>query len=219
MTDQKRLRADAERNRIRLLDAAAELFAAKGLSVGLDEIAHHAGVGVATAYRRFPDKRQLIEELLDERVDRMVELAEHALAASDPWDGLAEFLDQGTELQVLNRGVREIVLGSDHATALSDRARARVEPLIGQLLDRAQASGAVRPDLVLTDLPLIQFMISAAADLTSPRAPDLWRRSLALIIDGLRTPEPQPLPQPGLSPNELAAAVQDAPAPTSQPGC
>ena len=141
----------------------------------------------------------------------MVELAEHALAAPDPWDGLAEFLDQVTELQVLNRGVREIIFGSEHATALADRARARVEPLIGQLLDRAQASGTVRPDLVLTDLPLIQFMISAGADLIGPHAPELWRRYLALIIDGLRTPQPQPLPQPGLNSDELAAAVRNAP--------
>jgi AcrR family transcriptional regulator len=212
MPDQKRLRADAERNRLRLLDAAAELFATKGLSVGLDEIAHHAGVGVGTAYRRFADKSQLIEELLDERVAGMVALAEHALAATDPWDGLASYLEHATELLVLNRGVREIVYGSEHATAFVDRARARVEPLIERLLDRAQASGAVRRDVVFSDMPLIQFMISAAADLTAPQAPELWRRYLALMIDGLRTPDPQPLPQPGLSPDELAASIRHAPA-------
>src|SRR5438067_12790924 len=103
MSTEKPLRADAERNRRRILEAAAELFATKGLSVGLDEIARHAGVGVGTAYRRFPHKTQLIEELLDERVARMVELGEHALAASDPWEGLASYLEQATELLVLNR--------------------------------------------------------------------------------------------------------------------
>src|SRR2546423_10437444 len=94
MATQKPLRADAERNRRRVLDAAAELFAAKGLAVGLDEIARHAGVGVGTAYRRFPDKRELIEELYEDRVARMVALAERALAADDAWEGLAGFIEQ-----------------------------------------------------------------------------------------------------------------------------
>src|SRR5215216_4777906 len=104
-TTEKPLRADAERNRRRILDAAADLFADKGLSVGLDEIAHHAGVGVGTAYRRFPDKRQLIEALFDERLDRLVELAERGLAADDAWEGLTGFLEQATELQIANRGL------------------------------------------------------------------------------------------------------------------
>ena len=208
MTTQKPLRADAERNRKRILDGAAELFAAKGLSVGLDEIAHHAGVGVGTAYRRFPDKRQLIEALFEERLDRIVELAERGLAADDAGEGLTGFLEQATELQIQNRGLREILIGSEYSTALAARARARLAPLMEQLVRRAQASGALRDDVVATDLPLLQFMVSASAELTPPHAPQLWRRYLALAIDGLRTPDPHPLPQPGLSPDELDAAMQ-----------
>jgi len=208
MTTQKPLRADAERNRKRILDGAAELFAAKGLSVGLDEIAHHAGVGVGTAYRRFPDKRQLIEALFEEHLDRIVELAERGLAADDAGEGLTGFLEQATELQIQNRGLREILIGSEYSTALAARARARLAPLMEQLVRRAQASGALRDDVVATDLPLLQFMVSASAELTPPHAPQLWRRYLALAIDGLRTPDPHPLPQPGLSPDELDAAMQ-----------
>jgi AcrR family transcriptional regulator len=207
MTTQKPLRADAERNRKRILDAAAELFAAKGLSVGLDEIAHHAGVGVGTAYRRFPDKRQLIGALFEERLDRLVELAERALAADDAWQGLTGFLERATELQIHNRGLREIIIGSDYGTALARRARDRIAPLTERLVRRAQASGALRDDVVATDLPLLQFMLSSSAELTPPEAPELWRRYLALAIDGLRTPDPHPLPQPGLSPDELEAAL------------
>ena len=210
MTTQKPLRADAERNRKRILEGAAELFAAKGLSVGLDEIAHHAGVGVGTAYRRFPDKRQLIEALFEERLDRIVELAERGLAADDAGEGLTGFLEQATELQIQNRGLREILIGSEYSTALAARARARLAPLLEQLVRRAQASGALRDDVVATDLPLLQFMVSASAELTPPHAPQLWRRYLALAIDGLRTPEPHPLPQPGLSPDELDAVMQRA---------
>jgi AcrR family transcriptional regulator len=210
MTTQKPLRADAERNRKRILDGAAELFAAKGLSVGLDEIAHHAGVGVGTAYRRFPDKRQLIEALFEERLDRIVELAERGLAADDAGEGLTGFLEQATELQIQNRGLREILIGSEYSTAFAARARARLAPLMEQLVRRAQASGALRDDVVVTDLPLLQFMVSASAELTPPHAPQLWRRYLALAIDGLRTPDPHPLPQPGLSPDEFDAAMHKA---------
>jgi AcrR family transcriptional regulator len=148
------LRADAARNRGRILAAAAELFAAKGLSVGLHEIAHHAGVGVGTAYRRFPDERQLIEALFEERLDRLAEVAERALAADDPWDGLAGFLEQATELQIQNRGLREIITGSDHGSALTARARATLAPATEQLVRRAQASGTLRADVVAADLPL-----------------------------------------------------------------
>ena len=210
MTTEKPLRADAERNRRRIIEAAAELFAAKGLSVGLDEIAHHAGVGVGTAYRRFPDKRRLIEALFEERLDRLVELAERALDADDTWEGLTGFLEQATELQIHNRGLRDIIIGSDHGTALAARARDRLAPLTEQLVRRAQASGALRADVVATDMPLLQFMVSSAAELTPPHAPELWRRYLALAIDGLRTPDPHPLPQPGLSPDELDVAVRKA---------
>jgi AcrR family transcriptional regulator len=210
MTTEKPLRADAERNRRRILEAAAERFAAKGLSVGLDEIAHHAGVGVGTAYRRFPDKRRLIEALFEDRLDRVVELAERALEADDAWEGLTGFLEQATELQIENRGLRELVFGSDHGTALAARARASLAPLTEQLVRRAQESGPLRADVVATDVPLLQFMASSAAELTPPDAPELWRRYLALVMDGLRTPEPHPLPQPGLSPDELDVIVRNA---------
>jgi AcrR family transcriptional regulator len=210
MTAERPLRADAERNRRRILDAAAELFAAKGLSVGLDEIAHHAGVGVGTAYRRFPDKRRLIEALFDERLDRLVALAERALAADDAWLGLTDFLEQATELQIANRGLRELVFGSDHATTLAARAHARLAPLAEELVRRAQAGGALRADVVATDLPLVQFIVSSAAEL-APHAPQLWRRYLAIMLDGLRTPDPHPLPQPALAPAELPGAMRATP--------
>jgi AcrR family transcriptional regulator len=209
MTIEKPLRADAERNRRRILDAAAELFATKGLSVGLDEIAHHARVGVGTAYRRFPDKRQLIEELFEDRVARMVELAEEALAADDSWEGLAGFLERATELQIANRGLKEIVFGSDQGTALAKGARARVAPLTERLVRRAQASGVLRSDFVASDVPLLQFIVSSVAELTAPHASELWRRYLALVLDGLRTPDPHPLPQPGRSLDELDAAARN----------
>src|SRR3954454_17041113 len=105
----QQLRADAERNRRRILDAAAELFAEKGLSVGLDEIARHAGVGVGTAYRRFATKDELIDALFEDRIGEIGALAESALESDDPWDGLVGFLESAVELHIANRAVKELI--------------------------------------------------------------------------------------------------------------
>ena len=86
------LRADAERNRQRILAAAAELFTERGLEPSLDDVARHAGVGVGTVYRRFPDKASLADALFDERIDALVALAEQAQAEPDAWAALVSFL-------------------------------------------------------------------------------------------------------------------------------
>src|SRR3954462_3398719 len=101
------LRADAERNRQRILDAAGELFARKGLCVGLDEIARHAGVGVGTAYRRFANKDELVDALFQDRVDELAAVAGRALEHDDAWEGLKGFLEAAVELHVANRALKE----------------------------------------------------------------------------------------------------------------
>src|SRR3954468_15896703 len=140
----KPLRADAERNRRKLLDAAAELFARKGLAVGLDEIARHAGVGVGTAYRRFPDKEQLIEALFDDRLEQIAALAERCAAREDAYAGLVEFVEGNVELQSTDQGLKELVFGSPHAIPRVRAARARIEPAVESLVARAQAAGQIR---------------------------------------------------------------------------
>ena len=97
------LRRDAERNRRRILDAAAAVFAEQGLGASLDEIAAHAEVGVGTVYRRFPNKEVLIDALFDDQLDGIVAIAEAGLAIEDPWDGLVHFLRGAQERQVQNR--------------------------------------------------------------------------------------------------------------------
>src|ERR1700754_1434289 len=93
------LRKDAERNRQRILTAAGELFAERGLCVTLDDVAHHAGVGVGTVYRRFPDKAELIDALFAQRMQAMCEIAEEALEVPDPWDGLVFYFVHASKLQ------------------------------------------------------------------------------------------------------------------------
>src|ERR1700712_3026544 len=94
------LRADAERNRLLILEVAAEVFAEKGLDAGFDEIARRAGLGAGTVYRRFPHRDQLIEALLTDRLSGVAQLAQQAAAHPDPWVGLVGFLQRSIEMQV-----------------------------------------------------------------------------------------------------------------------
>src|SRR2546421_9804063 len=102
------LRRDAERNRQRILDAARVVFAERGLSGSHDDIAHQAGVGVGTVYRRFPDKEQLIDALFETRIEEIANVARAAAENPDPWSALMGFLMRAQELQREDRGLKEI---------------------------------------------------------------------------------------------------------------
>jgi AcrR family transcriptional regulator len=205
------LRADAERNRRKLLDAAADLFARKGLSVGLDEIARHAGVGVGTAYRRFPDKEQLIDALFEQRVGQVVALAEQSAARDDAWEGLVEFLTGNVELQSTDQGLKELIFGSQPGRARVAAARARIMPAVVRIVARAQAAGQLRADVAHTDIALAVFMLTGLADLTRGAHPDVWRRHLRLVLDGLRTPQPGEMPAAPLGPEDLEEVINRLP--------
>src|SRR5918911_3925674 len=103
------LRKDAERNRQRLLAAAAELFAQRGLDVTLNDVAHHAGVGVGTAYRRWSNKEQLIDELFAQRRAEVEALAHAALQDADAWRGFTSFLDGSLRMQLEDRGLKDLL--------------------------------------------------------------------------------------------------------------
>ena len=207
------LRADAERNRKRILAAAAELFTERGLEPSLDDVARHAGVGVGTVYRRFPDKASLADALFDERIDALVALAEQAQAEPDAWAALVSFLERSAEMLVSNRGLRQILMFAAEGHGRGICARDRMRPAIGSLIERAQADGQVRADLRPTDVPMIEFMVAAAAEYAWQVRPTVWRRYLALILDALRpaSASGRPLPEPELSADEMAEVMQSNP--------
>jgi AcrR family transcriptional regulator len=190
----RRLRRDAERNRQRILASAAEAFAERGLAATMDEIARRAGVGVGTVYRRFPDKEMLIEALFEQRIADLVALAEAARDEPDAWDGLVRFFESFISLQAADRGLKEVLLTPDRGQERVARARARLAPVVDALVERAKADGILRPDVVGPDLGLIQFMLGALADATRDVDPELWRRFLAIALDGLRTQRDAPSP-------------------------
>lgn len=192
---QRPLRRDAERNRQRILDAARKLIAERGLDISHDDIAQAAEVGVGTVYRRFPDKQKLIDELFDERVDQIIALVDTARVLDDPWQALHTFLAGNLELQASDQGLKELMLGNSRATDLAQRAQRRIRLAVGELVNRAHQSGQLRPDVGVEDFPLIQMMVGAVMEDARHINPHLWRRALALVLDGYRAgPHPDPLP-------------------------
>ena len=180
------LRRDAERNRQRLLDAAREVFAARGVDVTLDDIARHAGLSVGALYRHFPGREELVEALFDTKLDEIADWAEQARHDPDAWAGLTGFLQRTTSAMAADRGLRDVLFSRTYGHDRVERARERLAPAIDALVARCQRDGAVRADLTGADIALVQFMIAALIEYTEPVDPDLWPRYLALVLDGLR---------------------------------
>lgn len=208
VSDDKPLRIDAERNRQLILDAARELFAQRGLGVTLNDIAHHAGVGVGTVYRRFPDKSRLIDDLFAQRLEELVAMMDAAVADPDPWRGLTSFLERALELQAADRALKDLITGMPDGLNRISRVRDRLLPLGTELVERARAGGKLRPDIASTDLPIIQLILSTVIDAARDVEPDLWRRYLGIVIRGLATsPDETPLSPEPLDPDGVDAVM------------
>jgi AcrR family transcriptional regulator len=203
------LRRDAERNRQRILAAAAELLSERGLDATLDDVARAAGVGVGTVYRRFPDKESLIEELFRDRIDAMVKLAEQALTEPDPWQALVSYLEMASEMMAANTGLRQLLMFATYGKDRVCYARDQMRPVVSKLVERAQASGDLRADFDASDVKLIAYMLASAADYAASTKPEVWRRYLAMLIDGLRPARDTvtELPVPPLTADDLVAAM------------
>jgi AcrR family transcriptional regulator len=200
------LRRDAERNRQRILSAARELFAERGVAVTLDDVAHRAELGVGTVYRRFASREQLVEAIFEEGIGELVGIAERALAATDSWQGLVDFLTEAASRQACDRGLRDVLFSSAYGQDRLAHARERLTPAVVRLVARAQADGQLRPDLEPNDIALLQLMIAAVADYTQQVEPGLWCRYLGLLLDGLRASRHSPTGLPAPAP---AAGVLD----------
>ena len=202
------LRADAERNRQRLLAAAKELFAAQGLHVTLDEIARHAGVGTGTAYRRFPNKDALIEALMVDRINELGAIAQECLEDPDPWRGVAGYFERALALQAADRGLKEVLFSAGRGRERVAHARRALAPVVTKLVRRAVAAGVVRSDLETSDVPLINFMLATIVDFSRDVEPELYQRYLAIVLDGLRPrDDEEPLPVDALKVTQFQDAM------------
>ncbi|HEY3879809.1 MAG TPA: TetR family transcriptional regulator [Trebonia sp.] len=191
VTGPRRMRADAARNRQRLIDAAAEVFAARGLDATLDDIARHAGVNVATAYRHFANKHELAREFLRRCIDQAASIAEEAAANPDPWAGLTQFLERSLEMIASNHALVDVLTRDYDGEHFAELVQRTSQPL-ERLLARGQQDGVVRADLAAADFGPILEMLSAITGLGVPGLPYLPHRYITLILAGLR-PGQEPL--------------------------
>ncbi len=190
----KPLRRDAERNRQLILEAARGLFAERGPTVTLDDIAARAGVGVGTVYRRFPSRDDLLDTLFEDRVDELLANAKRALALDDPWASVEQLLKGYMEIQGGDRSFGPVVLTNAHGRGGLDRARVQLKPVVDQIVERAQQAGVLRADVTTTDFPMIILSVALLQNASRDVAPDAWRRQLAIILDGLRAHRTDTLP-------------------------
>ncbi len=211
MTEQHRraLRRDAERNRQRVLDAARQLFATKGLQATLNDVAHHANVGVGTVYRRFATKEELLDAVFEDCIDQVVELAESALHHEDSWKSFVWFVEQSCELAATDRGLREMVYSKVYGGRRAEYSRLRLLQPVSKLVERARNDGYLRPDVESTDIPVLSLLAGTVSEWSGHIEPELWRRYIAILIDGMRYRSDQVLaPVKALDDQALDAAMR-----------
>jgi AcrR family transcriptional regulator len=197
------LRRDAERNRQRILAAAADLFTERGLDATLDDVARAAGVGIGTVYRRFPDKETLVSELFRDRIDALVTVAEQAGAVPDPGQGFVGYLEVVATSMASDLGLRQLMMFGTYDRDQVCYARDRMRPVITRLVERAQAAGDLRSDFSAPDVKMIAYMLASIAEYAATVTPEIWRRYLTMLIDGLRPVRngvtELPVPAPSIS--------------------
>ncbi len=184
------MRADARRNREKVLRAARICLARDGLDAQMDEIARRPKGGVATVYPQSPPTDDLVVALAGARFDRLAELARAALEQEDPWEAFCDFLRAAAQIQIEDRALSEVML--DSKDVMGEHAeRVGILELVDQVMDRAKTSGELRKDAAPEDAPMLMCALGGAAEMPMMKP----ERFLALAIDGFRAPGGTPMPK------------------------
>jgi len=180
------LRADARRNRARVLEAAEVIFATKGTSASTEEIAREAGVGIGTVFRHFPTKEALLEAIVVGRLQRLAEAAGSFATEGEPGEAFFGFFTRAVD-----QSATKIALADALAEAGVDVERAAsqvgtdLRQALGTLLSRAQRAGAVRSDVGVSDVIALLVGASRAAE-HAGWDPEVQARTVTVVLDGLR---------------------------------
>jgi AcrR family transcriptional regulator len=178
------LRADARRNRERIVRAAREVFARQGGEAQIDDIARAACVGVGTVYRHFPHKDALLGELVAERFRLMADSAEHALEVEDPWEAFAGMLRTNAQFCAGEIGVQQALSRGPDAWEYAAPEIERLRDTAAELIVRAQRAGVMRRDFTVDDIPMLMAGLSSTMAVPGYD----WRRHLEIILAGIRAP-------------------------------
>jgi AcrR family transcriptional regulator len=184
----RKLRADAQENRDRVLAAARALFAEVGLDVGMREVARRAGVGPATLYRRFPTRQDLVDAAFAVELDTCSAIVEEGCADIDAWRGFTTAVERLLVHAVQNRGFVDAFTATAPVPATFAAHRRRLLGMLEGLARRAQHEGRLRPDFVVGDLVIV--LLAGRGLATGPGREAAARRFAALAIDAFRAPSP-----------------------------
>jgi len=213
-------RRDAKANLARILTAAADVFATQGCNATLADVAKAAEVGVATVYRKFATKDDLIHDVYEPRFAAAEQQALDAAQDPDPWAGISGFLEKSITTLAPDRGFRELLSGSYSETLGWSRPRTphrlaklvedshnRTGKHLERLVRRAREAGLVRDDLVAGDLLLLSMAVQTSVEFGGRSHPHLYRRMIGFLMDSLQPARdaPTPLPVPGLTNRQIAA--------------
>ncbi|MFF0771894.1 TetR/AcrR family transcriptional regulator [Nonomuraea wenchangensis] len=195
------LRADAERNRDRILCAARRLYAAEGLDVSMASVAREAGVGKATLSRRFPTRDDLITAVFTDRMDAYAGAVAVALADPDPWHGFAAYIQAVCAMQAADRGFATVLTMSFPTAKALEKRRAEAYHGFLELIARAKATGHLREDFADQDMIILLMANAGVVAATADAAPNAWRRLVGHMLRAYSTPgaelpplEPPPTP-------------------------
>ncbi len=201
------LRVDAARNREAILEAARQVFAESGMDAALEEIARRADVGIATLYRRFPTRQDLVAAAFEPRLRAYEAAARAAIAAPDPWEGFSTFVRTACSMQAADAGCADVFSLTFPTTTELDRQLRAATAGLNDVIERAKAQAALRADFVLEDLVVLLMANAGVVNATKRHAPEAWERFAAYMLDAFRAPGASPLPEP-VGPARLARAIR-----------
>jgi AcrR family transcriptional regulator len=182
---EKTLRADARRNREKIMVAARELFAREGEDVQIEQIAAHAGVGIGTVYRHFPTKQDLVTEMVRTRFQRFTEIALAAEEIEDPGEAVTTLFTESAIAVEGDAGFQMAMMGvEDLEWEGIEEEKAAFNAPAARIVERGVKAGAIRPDFTVQDIPMLMCGITSTMYF-SPGGGE-WRRHLDLILAGLR---------------------------------
>ncbi|SNX66020.1 TetR family transcriptional regulator [Streptomyces sp. TLI_55] len=190
------LRSDAERNRGRIIAAARTVFGRDGLHASMASVAREAGVGIATIFRHFPAKEELVAAVFADRMAAYAQATAEALANPDPWDGFTGYIEEVCAMQAADRGFADMMTMSFPGAEALEALRAQAYEGFLELIDRAKDSGRLREDFTSRDLVLLLMANAGVLSATGDAAPDAWRRLVAWMIQSFQAPARGPLPDP-----------------------
>lgn len=205
------LRADAQRNLERILDAARVVFAEEGLEASVADVAERAGVGTATIFRRFPAKDDLVAAMLERELTSILATARAAAENDNPAAAIGNFLETAVASFVEDRLFCEASGGNLFARPRLQALTGELTETLQTLLKRAQKAGAIRKDVVAEDLGFLLGAIGQAGLRLEKTAPGAWRRYVAIVLDGLRPEGAHPLTRKPPTPQQLRESKASAP--------